>query len=78
MAKKTGKKVDPKVVAKKMVNEAIVRALKDLGFDVSDGVEYGFTAYTIVVHTDKTDVQVKLITPKAGMDRYERLEEEGE
>lgn len=78
MAKKVSKKIDPKVIAKKMVSEAIVDALKGLGLEVSDGAEYGMTAYTVIVHMDKADVQVKLITPKAGMDRYERLEEEGE
>ena len=78
MAKKNVKKIDPKVIAKKSISEKIIHALKDLGLEVSDGVEYGFTAYTVVVHTDKTDVQIKLITPKAGMDRYERLEVEGE
>lgn len=78
MAKKVNKKVDFKKIAKGQVNKYIVEALKALGIEASDGEDYGFTEGTIVAHMEKTDIQIKLITPKAGLERYKRLEEEEE
>lgn len=73
--KKT-KKIDVKKIAKAEVLAEIAKALSAIGYDVTVGEDYGFTASTVVVSTDKCDVQVKLITPKAGVDRYECLVDE--
>ncbi len=78
MAKKTIKKVDVKKVAKLGVSNQIAELFRSLGMVVNDGLDYGFTEGTLVLRTDKCDVQVKLITPKAGVDRYEKLEDEEE
>lgn len=74
MAKKA-KVVDVKGVEKSRVMEVIESALVSAGFEVLDGVDYGFTKGTIVVRSELTDVQIKPITPKAGVTRYE---EQGE
>lgn len=77
MAKKTVKKVDSKKVEKMAVKGNIQELFEGLGFVVNDGKEiYGFTDGTLVVSMDKCDIQIKLIAPKAGIDRYEKLEEE--
>ena len=77
MAKKTVKKVDCKKVEKMAVKGNIQELFEGLGFVVNDGKEiYGFTDGTLVVSMDKCDIQIKLIAPKAGIDRYEKLEEE--
>ena len=61
------------------VKGSIQELFQDLGFVVSDGKDvYGFTDGTLVVAMDKCDIQIKLIAPKAGIDRYEKLEEEEE
>ena len=78
MAKKTTKKVDVKKVAKKDLSTVIMEALKDAGYDVADGVARGFTEGSLVVSVEATDIQVKLITPKAGVTRYPVLEDEAE
>lgn len=73
---KLAKKVDFKKVAKTAVNEVIVNALRDAGYTVVDGADYNFTAGTVVAKFEgKPDVQVKLITPKAGIDTYTLIEE---
>lgn len=78
MAKKTVKKVDNKKVTKMATSEQIKEMFEGLGIEVGVGADYGFTEGTIVLHMEKCDVQVKLITPKAGIDRYEKLVEEDE
>lgn len=78
MAKKTVKKVDIKKVAKLAVSEQIKQMFTGLDIEVGNGVDYGFTEGTLVLHMEKCDVQVKLITPKAGVERYDLLEEEEE
>ncbi len=78
MAKKTTKKVDMKKVAKLAVSEQVRALFASQGIVVEDGLDFGFTEGTLVLRTDKCDVQVKLITPKAGIDRYEKLEDEVE
>lgn len=70
------KKVDPKKVNKVEVNGLICKALLGAGVSFSNGADFGMTEGTIIVHMASCDVQVKLITPKAGVDRYERAEEE--
>lgn len=78
MAKKTVKKVDVKKVAKTEVNSKIKALFEELGISIDNGVDYGMTEGTLVAHMEKCDVQIKLITPKAGVDRYEKLVEEEE
>ena len=78
MAKKTVKKVDVKAVAKAEVSAVLEKALKEAGFEVVSGDLFGFTKGTLVAHHAATDVQVKLITPKAGVERYAVAEDEDE
>ena len=76
MAKKIVKKVDVKKVEKERIAQIVREALEAAGYGVADGVDYGFTAGTLVAKGTKVDVQIKPITPKAGVDRYEALEVE--
>ncbi len=69
------KKINPKTIAKTKISNEVTTALETLGYDVSDGEDYGFTAGTIVVHTEKFDIQLKPIAPKSGVDRYEEATE---
>ena len=78
MAKKIVKKVDVKKVAKVEVSKEVRELFEGLGVEVLDGADFGFTSGTLVARLEKCDVQIKLITPKAGIDRYESLEEEEE
>lgn len=69
-----GKKVDVKKLAKQELSNLIKEFLLEKGIEVSSNAEdYGFTQGTLVVHMEKTDVQVKLITPKAGLERYQQV-----
>jgi len=78
MAKKT-KKVNVKDQAKKTVMETLIPVLEAQGFTVYDGEEkFGMTKGTLVVRTEKCDIQLKPIAPKAGLDFYEMEEEEEE
>lgn len=76
MGKKVVKKVDPKKVAKGQVMKTVVEALEAAGVTVLNGVDFGFTEGTIVIRTEKCDVQLKPITPKAGLDFYESAVED--
>ena len=68
------KKVDVKKLAKQELSNLIKEFLIEKGIEVSSNAEdYGFTQGTLVVHMEKTDVQVKLITPKAGLERYQQV-----
>lgn len=78
MAKKAIKKVDVKKVSKNEVSAKVRTLFEELGIVVNDGGDYGFTDGTLVLALEKCDVQVKLITPKAGLERYSKLEEEEE
>lgn len=72
--KAKGKKVDVKKVAKQELSDLFKEFLLEKGIEVSSNAEdFGFTQGTLVVHMEKTDVQVKLITPKAGLDRYQQV-----
>lgn len=68
---KTVKKVDPKMTAKTSLMATVADALRDAGMEILDGVDYGMTKGTLIVRTDATDIQLKPITPKAGITRYE-------
>lgn len=73
---KKAKKVNPKDVKKAEVMEVIKLALLENGYEVKDGVNFGMTKGTVIVGTDVCDVQIKPITPKAGLDRYAEPEKE--
>lgn len=75
---KSAKKVDVKKVEKLKVSGQIMDYLEEQGLSVSEGTNYGFTEGTLVLHTDKTDVQIKFITPKAGITKYEELPSDDE
>lgn len=75
---KRRKKVNPKDLAKEKVMAIIKESLDQVGIEYEDGVEYGMTKGTIVVHVDDYDVQIKPITPKAGLNRYQKIETEEE
>ena len=69
-----GKKVDFKKVSKQELSKLFEEFLTEKGIEVSSNAEdFAFTQGTLVVHMEKTDVQVKLITPKAGLDRYQQV-----
>lgn len=78
MAKKTTKKVDVKKVTKLEVSNQVATLFEEMGITVGNGQDYGFTEGTLVLRMEKCDVQVKLITPKAGVERYEILVDEDE
>ena len=64
------KKVNVKDEMKKMVKNEISEKLRNLG-NFSEGKEYGFTKDTLILHTTECDIQIKLVTPKTGITRYE-------
>lgn len=69
-----GKKVDVKRVAKQELSDLFKEFLVGKGIKVSSNAEdFAFTQGTLVVHMENTDVQVKLITPKAGLERYQEV-----
>lgn len=72
MAKKTTKKVDVKKTSKLELSKLLADFLLEKGVAVHTNAEdYGFTEGTLVVETEACDVQVKFITPKAGVTKYE-------
>ena len=77
MAKKTTKKIDVKKVAKLELSKLLADFLMEKGVAVHTNAEdYGFTEGTLVVETEACDVQVKFITPKAGVTKYEVVSED--
>lgn len=76
MAVKKAKKVNPKDIAKKEIMAIIQKALEENGIEFKDGVDYGMTNGTIIVSHKIADVQIKPISPKAGLDRYQEVVEE--
>jgi hypothetical protein len=71
---KKSKKVDVKKLAKQELSDLFKEFLMEKGIEVSSNAEdYGFTQGTLIVHMENTDVQVKLITPKAGLTRYQQV-----
>lgn len=77
MAKKTTKKVDVKKVSKLELSKLLADFLMEKGVAVHANAEdYGFTEGTLVVETEACDVQVKFITPKAGVTKYEVVSED--
>lgn len=77
MAKKTTKKVDVKKVSKLELSKLLADFLMEKGVAVHTNAEdYGFTEGTLIVETEACDVQVKFITPKAGVTKYEVMSED--
>jgi hypothetical protein len=70
---KRTKKVNEKDIAKEEIMAIIHKALEDNGISFKDGVNYGMTKGTIIVEHEKADVQIKPITPKAGLTRYQEV-----
>lgn len=77
MAKKT-KKINPKDTQKNEVMIVVREALANAGYEVLDGEDFAMTKGTVVVRAGVCDVQLKPITPKAGIDRYEVVDEDAE
>lgn len=73
--KKT-KKIDVKKEAKRGLSELIGQLLNSTDVAIERGTDFGFTEGTIVAHLNDVDVQIKLITPKAGLTRYEKIADE--
>ena len=46
----------------------------DIPFE--NGEEFGFTKGTLVLHLEEFDMQLKPITPKTGVERYEKFKDE--
>jgi hypothetical protein len=67
------KKVNEKDIAKDEIMAIIRKALEENGIKYKDGVDYGMTRGTIIVEHEKADVQIKPITPKAGLTRYQEV-----
>lgn len=67
------KKINPKDTAKAEVIEKIKTMFAEGGITTRDGVDFGFTATTLVVSLLDTDIQIKIMAPKAGVVRYEEL-----
>ncbi len=72
-AVKRKRKVNEKDIAKYEIMAIIHKALEDNGISFKDGVDYGMTKGTIIVEHEKADVQIKPITPKAGLTRYQEV-----
>ena len=70
---KRTKKGSEKDIAKDEIMAIIHKALEDNGISFKDGVDYGMTRGTIIVEHEKADVQIKPITPKAGLTRYQEV-----
>ena len=73
------KKIDVKVVAKENMSKVLAEFFESRGLKVEDGEEYGKTAGTLIIKKGgdlPCDMQVKLITPKRGVDEYSKEEAE--
>lgn len=70
------KKIDVKKEAKRGLSERIGHLLSSSDIAIERGTEFGFTEGTIVAHLNDVDVQIKLITPKSGLTRYEKIADE--
>lgn len=69
---KTVKKVDTKKEAKEQLNEVLADALRRADFEVVDGTDYGFKAYSLVIKgVNGHDVRIDLTTPKAKEATYD-------
>lgn len=71
--KKT-KKMSPKDMAKAKIMALFLETLNAADIYFENGADFGMTKDTIVAHLEACDVQIKLITPKSGIDRYAVIE----
>lgn len=71
--KVTKKKVNVKNQAKDEVMAIIEKALEEQGIKFKNGVDYAMTNGTIIVEHKLADVQIKPISPRAGLDRYQEV-----
>lgn len=78
MANKKMKKINPKDTQKNEVMNVVRDALVKAGYEILDGEDFAMTKGTVVVRAGVCDVQLKPITPKAGIDRYEIVEDNAE
>lgn len=67
------KKVNVKDQAKQEVMQIIQDALEKEGIVFKDGVDYAMTNGTIIAEHKLADVQIKPISPRAGLDRYQEI-----
>lgn len=67
------KKVNVKDQAKQEVMQIIQDALEKEGIVFKDGIDYAMTNGTIIVEHKLADVQIKPISPKAGLERYQEI-----
>ena len=72
------KKADVKMVEKERVSKVLIEGGIGGDLTILSGDLFGFTKGSFVVRTDVCDIQVKLISPKAGITRYELIEEDGD
>ena len=70
------KKVNVKEVAKSEVMAIIEKAFLENGIEFKSGENYGMTKGTIIVTHSASDVQIKPIVPKSGLERYAEIVEE--
>ena len=75
MANKKVKKVNPKDIAKTRLMGIIRETLEQLEISVEDGADYGFTKSTLVIHAPECDIQLKPITPKHDLERYDKRDD---
>lgn len=78
MANKKMKKINPKDTQKNEVMSVVREALANAGYEVLDGEDFAMTKGTVVIRAGVCDVQLKPITPKAGIDRYEVVDDDAE
>ena len=67
---KRTKKVNLKDKAKIEIMEIIQNALTEQNIEFHDGLKYGMTNGTLIVSHKDTDIQIKPIVPKSGVERY--------
>lgn len=72
------KKINPKDTQKNEVMTVVREALANAGYEILDGEDFAMTKGTVVVRAGVCDVQLKPITPKAGIDRYEVVDDDAE
>ena len=77
MKKASKKAPNNKELLKDEIRKNIIESFKqyDINFDENYD-DYGMTKGTLIVHGETCDLQIKFITPKSGIDRYEMLADE--
>lgn len=70
------KKINPKEVGKNKVMGILKECLTQNDIPFENGEEFGFTKGTLVLHLEEFDMQLKPITPKTGVERYEKFKDE--